>query len=114
MKRMERSSLWKSFWKQKFSKLLIRRKLFRYWERVNCVLGFFLPFFFPLFISFSEYHLISCVCLTLHFMSISVFPLSNFVCFVIVKDLKQEIEALKEEIGNIQLEKAQQVKIPEP
>jgi hypothetical protein len=47
-------------------------------------------------------------------MSISVFPLSNLVCFVIVKDLKQEIEALKEEIGNIQLEKAQQVKIPEP
>lgn len=76
--------------------------------------GFFSSFFFSLFISFSEYHLISCVCLTLHFMSFSVFPLSNFVCFVIVKDLKQEIEALKEEIGNIQLEKAQQVKIPEP
>uniref|UniRef100_A0A2K5K7G0 Ribosome receptor lysine/proline rich domain-containing protein n=1 Tax=Colobus angolensis palliatus TaxID=336983 RepID=A0A2K5K7G0_COLAP len=30
-----------------------------------------------------------------------------------VQDLKQEIKALKEEIGNVQLEKAQQVKIPE-
>nr|KAF6392358.1 kinectin 1 [Pipistrellus kuhlii] len=30
MKKMERSSLWKSFWKLNFSKLLIRRKLFSY------------------------------------------------------------------------------------
>uniref|UniRef100_A0A2K5R4M2 Kinectin 1 n=1 Tax=Cebus imitator TaxID=2715852 RepID=A0A2K5R4M2_CEBIM len=30
-----------------------------------------------------------------------------------VQDLKQEIKTLKEEIGNVQLEKAQQVKIPE-
>lgn len=42
------------------------------------------------------------------------FPLSNLVCFIIVKALKQEIEVLKEEIGNAQLEKAHQVKIPEP
>lgn len=41
-------------------------------------------------------------------------PLSNPVCFVIVKGLTQEIEALKEEIGNVQLGKAQQVTIPEP
>lgn len=56
------------------------------------------------------------MCLSVHCIlcEISVFPLSNLVCFVIVKDLKQEIEALKEEIGNIQLEKAQQVKLPEP
>lgn len=42
------------------------------------------------------------------------FPLSNLVCFIIVKALKQEIEVLKEEIGNAQLEKAHQVKLPEP
>lgn len=42
------------------------------------------------------------------------FPLSNLVCFIIVKALKQEIEVLKEEIGNAQLEKAHQVKISEP
>ena len=40
------------------------------------------------------------------------FPLSNLVCFIIVKALKQEIEVLKEEIGNAQLEKAHQVKNP--
>jgi Mg/Co/Ni transporter MgtE len=38
-------------------------------------------------------------------MSISVFPLSNLVCFVIVKDLKQEIEALKEEIEPLLMDK---------
>lgn len=50
-----------------------------------------------------------------YMLSTSVcFPLSNLVCFIIVKALKQEIEVLKEEIGNAQLEKAHQVKIPEP
>lgn len=39
-----------------------------------------------------------------------VFPLSNHVCFVIEKALTQEIEALKEEVGNSQLEMEKQVK----
>lgn len=39
-----------------------------------------------------------------------VFPLSNPVCFVIEKALTQEIEALKEEVGNSQLEMEKQVK----
>lgn len=55
------------------------------------------------------------MCLYVVFFVDSVcFPLSNLVCFIIVKALKQEIEILKEEIGNAQLEKAHQVKIPEP
>ncbi|KAJ7403278.1 Kinectin [Pitangus sulphuratus] len=40
-----------------------------------------------------------------------VFPLSNPVCFVIEKALTQEIEALKEEVGNSQLEMEKQVSI---
>jgi hypothetical protein len=55
------------------------------------------------------------MCLYVTFFVNSVcFPLSNLVCFIIVKALKQEIEVLKEEIGNAQLEKAHQVKLPEP
>lgn len=51
------------------------------------------------------------MCLYVVFFVDSVcFPLSNLVCFIIVKALKQEIEILKEEIGNAQLEKAHQVK----
>lgn len=47
------------------------------------------------------------------FVNLVCFLLFNFVCFIIVKVLKQEIEVLKEEIGNVQFEKVYQVKFLE-
>lgn len=44
------------------------------------------------------------------FFLVVLFPLSNPVCFVIEKALTQKIEALKEEVGNSQLEMEKQVK----